>query len=139
MTWLARRDALSTRRKLLCWGFQGDVKCVFCRHVTKDRDHLFFSCGFSFQIWKHVIELCCVLNPPISWNDVVSLGFQKWRSKTTKAYLCRLVFGSTIYNIWRNRNTLKHENNPWSQEKVLKQIKWEVRIRFTTKGKFKKT
>jgi hypothetical protein len=36
------RDALTTRRKLLIWGFQGDVKCIFCRHVIEDRDHLFF-------------------------------------------------------------------------------------------------
>jgi hypothetical protein len=45
-----------------------------------------------------------------------------------KAYICRLVFGSSIYNIWRTRNTLKHENNPWSEEQILKQIKWKVKL-----------
>jgi len=52
LTWLAMRDALSTGRKLLGWGFQGDVKCIFCRFGIEDRDHLFFSCGFSGRIWK---------------------------------------------------------------------------------------
>jgi hypothetical protein len=28
-----------------------------------------------------------------------------------KAYFCRLVFGSTIYNIWKNKNGLRHGNN----------------------------
>jgi len=139
VTWLAMRDALSTSRKLLCWGFQGDVKGVFCRHGIEDKDHLFFSCGFSSRIWYHVIELCCVLNPPICWDVVVSLGLQEWMGKTMKAYLCWSVFGSTIYNIWRNRNALRHGNNPWSEDKLLQQIKWEVKIRFISQGKFKKT
>jgi hypothetical protein len=71
----------STGRKLLCWGFQGDVKCVFCRNGIEDRDHLFFSCGFSSRIWKHVMELCCVLNSPICWDDVVSLGCRSGGAK----------------------------------------------------------
>jgi hypothetical protein len=29
VTWLSTRDVLSTRRKLLYWGFQRNVKCVF--------------------------------------------------------------------------------------------------------------
>jgi hypothetical protein len=57
VAWLAMRDALSTRRKLLCWGFLGDVKCIFCKFGVEDRDHLFFSCGFSGRIWKHVMEI----------------------------------------------------------------------------------
>jgi hypothetical protein len=57
LTWLAMRDALSTGRKLLGWGFQGDVKRIFCRFGIEDRDHLFFSCGFSGRIWKKVMGL----------------------------------------------------------------------------------
>jgi hypothetical protein len=74
VTWLAMRDALSTSKKLLGWGFQGDVKCIFCIFGIEDRDHLFFSCGFSGKIWKNVMGLCGVLNPPTCWDDVVSLG-----------------------------------------------------------------
>jgi hypothetical protein len=29
INWLAMRDALTTERKLLILGFQGDVKCIF--------------------------------------------------------------------------------------------------------------
>jgi hypothetical protein len=35
--------------------------------------------------------------------------------------------------------TLWHGNNPWSEEKLIQQIKWEMKIRFISKGKFKKT
>jgi hypothetical protein len=80
-----------------------------------------------------------VLNPLIRWKEVVSFGLEEWRGKTMKAYLCRLVFVSTIYNIWRNCNALRHDNNPCTEEKLIQCIRWEVRIWFTTKGRFKKT
>jgi hypothetical protein len=93
------RDALTTRRKLLIWGFQGDVKYIFCKDVIEDRDHLFFTCGYSSRIWQQVMILCSMLNLPTCWKDVVFLGFEEWKGKTMNAYLCRLVFASTIYNI----------------------------------------
>jgi hypothetical protein len=46
-------DALSTGRKLLRWGFQSDVKCIFCKHIIEDKDHLFFAtCYKSSQCAK---------------------------------------------------------------------------------------
>jgi hypothetical protein len=83
--------------------------------------------------------LCNVLNPPTCWKDVVFLGLEEWKGKTIEAYLYRLVFPSTIYNIWRNCNTLRHNNNPYTEEKLIQRIRWEVKIRFTMNGKFKKT
>jgi hypothetical protein len=35
----------------------------------------------------------------------------EWKGKTMKAYFWRLVFGSTIYNIWKNKNALRQGNN----------------------------
>ena len=64
---------------------------------------------------------------------------EEWKGKTMKTYLCRLVFASTIYNIWRNRNALRHNNNLYTKEKLIQHIRWEVRILFITKGRFKKT
>jgi hypothetical protein len=80
--------------------------------------------------------LCGVLNPPSCWDDVASLGSNEWREKSMIAYICRLVFGSSIYNIWRTKNTLRLDNNPATEEKLLRRIKREVKIWFTTKGKF---
>jgi hypothetical protein len=49
--------------------------------------------------------------------------------ETMKAYIGRLVLGSSIYNIWRTGNALRHGNNPWTEEK----IKWQVKIRLLPK------
>lgn len=50
------------------------------------------------------MEFCSVLNPPICWEDVVFFWATAVEGTTMKAYLCKLVFESTTYNIWRNRN-----------------------------------
>lgn len=67
------------------------MKCAFYMHGIEDRDHFFFLCGFISSVWRHVMDLCKVLNPPTNWDDVFYMGLQLWRGKTMKAYLCRMV------------------------------------------------
>jgi hypothetical protein len=63
---LAMKDALATGDELLKWGYKGDVQCAFCRSGIEERDHLFFSCGYSNRVvWKHVMEMCNMVDPPI--------------------------------------------------------------------------
>jgi hypothetical protein len=88
------------------------VKCAFCRSVIEDRDHLFFECGVAKRIWTLVMQNCGVLNPPIRWEDVISVGLDHWKKKTLQANICRLGFGCTIYNLWRNINEIKHAGHP---------------------------
>jgi hypothetical protein len=64
---------------------------------------------FGKKSWDYMVH---VLNPPTCWDDVVSFGLHEWKGKTIKDYICRLVFDSSIYNIWRIRNALRHSNNP---------------------------
>jgi hypothetical protein len=33
-----------------------------------------------------------------------------------KYVVCRLVFGAATHFIWRNRNDLRHDNTPFSEE-----------------------
>jgi hypothetical protein len=49
------------------------------------------ECGVTY-----VLQKCNIVNPPICWDDVTSLGLQKWGKKNLQANLCRLVFGPTI-------------------------------------------
>jgi hypothetical protein len=84
------KNAPTTENKLLHWGFTRDVKCAFCRSVIEDRDHLFFECGVAKRIWTLVMQNCGVLNPPIRWEDVISVGLDHWKKKTLQANICRL-------------------------------------------------
>jgi hypothetical protein len=82
---------------------------------------------------------CRVANPSTVWEDILQLGCSNWSSKSLKAIFCRLVLGSTVYNIWCTRNELKHAGHPFTEEQILKKIMWEVRTRIVGKGIFSKT
>jgi hypothetical protein len=131
------RDVLATGRKLLTWGYKGEVKCVFCRYGIEDGS--FFFCGISGRVWKHAMGLCNVLNPPSIWDDIVDLGMQSWKGAKLKAYLYQLVFGYVVYNLFRTHNAICYVNHLETEEQLLKQIVWKVRTRILSKGKFKAT
>jgi hypothetical protein len=50
---------------------------------------------------------------------VLAEGVQQCRKKSLKANVYRLVLGSTVYNIWRNRNELKHGTQHKTDEQIL--------------------
>jgi hypothetical protein len=52
------------------------------------------------------------------------------------ATMCKLAWGSTVYNLWRFRNDVKFGNSLCSEEKLLQKISWEVMIHMVSKGKY---
>lgn len=58
---------------------------------------------------------------------------QIWKGKGLKAVLCRLVLSATVYNLWRERNNIKHGHQ------LMAESKWEVRTRVLPKGCFKRS
>jgi hypothetical protein len=137
--WLAVQNRLTTGDRLLVWGFQGDINCVFCRHGVESRDHLFFDCSFSFRIWRTCMQRCPFIATHTDWQSLLDDGCKHWKKKTLAGILCRLVFSSAVYNIWRARNEIKFHGHPKSEEQILKLIFWEVHIRMSGSSKFKKT
>jgi len=120
------RNRLSTRDKLLTWGYQGDAQCVFCRNGLESRDHLFFKCNFSSRIQIACLQRCNVMAPPLVWQVLINEGCRNWILKTMMDVLCRLVLSSIVYGIWRARNEIKHHGQPKTEEQTLKLIFWEV-------------
>ena len=102
------QDRLSMGDRLLKWGYARDVKCLFCHNQTESRDHLLFECSFSYHIWNFFMHRCGVEDPSLIWEGVMQLGIKNWGNKALKGLVCRLVFGSVVYNLWRTRNELKH-------------------------------
>lgn len=86
---------------------------------------MFFDCGFSKRVWGEVMQKCLQIDIPTGWEEILSKGIKEWRSKSLQAVVCKLAWGASIYNIWRQRNDVKHEN--------------QIRSRIVGKGKFKAT
>jgi hypothetical protein len=64
-------------------------------------------------------------------NKISSFGMQ--------ATLCKLCLAATAYHLWKQMNDLCHRNTPRTEENIIVQIKWQVRMRILYKGQFKKT
>lgn len=120
--WLAARDGLSTGERLLRWGFDGAIMCVFCRGRIEGISHLFFDCNFCRRVWKGNMGKFLMDNPPYEWDAIVELGVRKWTGKDLKAVLCKLVPSATVYNIWRERNNIKHGTQLMTKEKIIMKI-----------------
>ncbi|KAE8724396.1 hypothetical protein F3Y22_tig00010533pilonHSYRG00293 [Hibiscus syriacus] len=57
ITWMAALDRLPTKDRLIAFGLQVDDLYVIYRCEKETRDHLFFQCVFSKQIWEEIIRL----------------------------------------------------------------------------------
>jgi hypothetical protein len=104
--WLAIKDCLSTKDKMLKWGAKGEVKCLFCRSCIECRDHLFFEC-FRKRLWRVLMQKCSQHIIPTDWDGILRKGMKDWKGKSLITVVCKLAWGSTVNNIWRYMNYLK--------------------------------
>jgi hypothetical protein len=118
------KDRLLTGERLLKWGYKGEVQCCFCYSQLETQDHLFFECSFSSRIWNYYMIKCRLDSPLVIWNDIVQLGCNSWGKKSLNGLICRLVFGSVVYNIWHTRNEIRHDGVPKTEEQLFKHIFW---------------
>ncbi|VVB15775.1 unnamed protein product [Arabis nemorensis] len=54
LCWLFVLNLCPTKDIILGWGLQTDPNCVLCTNQLESRDHLFFSCRFTWSIWSRV-------------------------------------------------------------------------------------
>lgn len=54
---------------------------------------------------------------------------QPARSEDLEAVLFRLCLSATVYNLWQERNHIRHGNHLQTEEKLIQKINWEVRMR----------
>lgn len=52
ITWIAARDRMVTRDRLIRWGLSVPSTCVLCTGREESRQHLFFYCVYSKQVWS---------------------------------------------------------------------------------------
>lgn len=63
ITWIAARDRMVTRDRLIHWGLRVPANCVLCSFHEESRHHLFFECDFSSQVWSFFISRMHLVSP----------------------------------------------------------------------------
>lgn len=101
----AVRDRLATGARMLQWGVL--QSCVFCGEPIESRDHLFFTCPYTFTVWLAVVGDLLEADADPDWDETLTRLVEHIYEKLT-FILPRLVFQTTIYYIWRERNDRRH-------------------------------
>jgi hypothetical protein len=136
--WLVFRNALTTKKKMCCWGFTGTSLCKLCFACQESKEHLFFCCSFSRRIWSSVLANCLILDPLADWDSLCQWCVDHLKGSSLLATIYKLCFGSPVYHLWRHQNDLEHGNLLRTEEVLIRQIKWDVRSRLLGRCSAKK-
>ena len=69
--WLSQGNRLSTKDRMIQWGYQGNNLRVFCRMKREIRDYIFFDCSISRRIWQQVKVQSLMEDSGYDWGQVL--------------------------------------------------------------------
>lgn len=116
--WLLVQNRLPTRDRLLSWGLQVDEKCLLCNRGAESRDHLFFSCNYSFDLWQTVARRLQI-SPIRDWQRLLEQMITLPPLQNNRI-LTRLAWQATLYWLWNERNTRLHAKTFRSVDQVFR-------------------
>ncbi|XP_013645494.1 uncharacterized protein LOC106350104 [Brassica napus] len=95
--------------RMRSWGkTQG---CMFCGEPDETRDRLYFACPYSFTVWLRVGGGLLADQASPDWIDTLNFLHLGGRNLMDQILLC-MMFQTTVYYLWQERNTRRHEG-PW--------------------------
>lgn len=115
----------------LQWNVGANVSCIFCQYNIETRDHLYFDCRFSEEIWSSLPRKLLTTQHTTNWNQLLELIVDK-RQEKIKLFLLRYVFQTTLHTIWKERNNMRHVETPLLTKQVINFIDKQVRNRLST-------
>lgn len=125
LCWLFVLNRCPTRDRLLSWGLQTSPNCLLCNSSPESRDHLFFSCQFSWDLWCYLARRCGVL-PERTWMSVTT-QLQSFRSQSWSGRLILLCWQCCVYWIWQERNSRLHRSSFRSVEAIIKLVDRQIK------------
>ena len=93
--WIATLDRLSTCDRMLRWNPAIDPTCVLCKQEVETRNHLFFSCAYSSQIWRMLMRGLLRSGYTERWDDIVELMLVQGQDRV-RFFLIRYAWRATI-------------------------------------------
>lgn len=89
MAWLAVLNRLATGDRTQKWSTQHLSSCVLCTDPLESRNHLFFACSYSGEVWKGLTQNLLADQYTNQWEQVLQLLLDQ---NKTEIFLVRYVF-----------------------------------------------
>lgn len=129
ITWMSLRNRLPTGDRMHSWGFH--QPCVLCGEREESRDHLFFACPFSFTLWSELAGKLLGQRADPDWHTTLE-SLTAGLGNRDNDILLRLCFQTSVYFIWRERNTRIHRGGYSSAPHLVKLIDKLIRNRIAS-------
>lgn len=130
ISWLAMHNRLSTGDRMLSWNIGVSGACVFCGDL-ESRNHLFFSCTYSAEVWSGLTRNLLGARYTTQWQEIIELLLDS-DSDIIASFLRRYVFIVSVYWIWRERNGRLHGEIPMPSGRMKQSIDKQIRNRLTS-------
>ncbi|XP_077215496.1 uncharacterized protein LOC143850066 [Tasmannia lanceolata] len=122
-TWQAIQDHLPTKDRLTFFPINSDKRCLLCNSETESVYHLFFSCSYSAWIWRTILrKISLRKNQRKSFGEEESWIRKKFKFKGQSGCLSRILFTSSIYYTWLERNCRLHDKIKTHKSIILDRI-----------------
>ncbi|KAG5380854.1 hypothetical protein IGI04_028696 [Brassica rapa subsp. trilocularis] len=124
--WLVVQNRIPTRDRLISWGLQVPSLCLLCNQTDESRDHLYWDCGYAFDLWNRVAGRCGIV-PQRSWDNSLNQMLSLSPAASTMRSLTLLGWQACIYWIWNERNNRLHANQFRSLDSLFSIIDHQIR------------
>lgn len=96
-------------------------------HLPNQRDHLFFDCTYSTQVWTFFVNRLHI-SPPQGFEAIL-----RWLTAPSRdanvTLLVRLIFQAVLYLLWKERNGRVHSSVEKSPGAIISEVKHLIRLR----------
>lgn len=137
IVWLAMQNRLSTMDRVVRWSQGVDVKCVLCKNDGESRDHLFFKCAYSAQLWRSLVSGILGRSYSECWDAIVKKVSDGSLERKT-LFCLRYSFHAATYAIWRERNRVKHGEKEMHINMLIKLTDKGIRNKLSLVKKMRK-
>ncbi|XP_013624050.1 PREDICTED: uncharacterized protein LOC106330029 [Brassica oleracea var. oleracea] len=98
-TWTTMRNRLSACDRMLKWNQNIDPTCIICQQSMETRNHLFFSCSYSSQVWRKLVIGLLQSSYTENWEEIVNLTLDS-RMERVRLFLLRYTFQAAGHTLW---------------------------------------
>ena len=82
-------NRLPTLDRLAAWGLNVAGTCKLCLVDIETRDHLFFECNFSKEVWQIILQMCELRKVVLGWSAELNWAVKKLKGRSLIAIILR--------------------------------------------------
>ena len=128
--WMAMKCKLQTQDRIRKWNNDPNMKCSLCNEVQDSHNQLFFECKYSKYIWSSLKKKMrkAWLTDSHSWDNVKEQFANAPCNNNIDSVLARITLATTVYHIWKERNTRIFTGEAVDEQVLLSIIVEKVKL-----------